>query len=179
MMLQIGHRESHDVDIFLPDPQLLSFLDPQKHDFKSEILPTAYEGDGARFLKLAFKDIGQIDFIIGHSMTSSPTTQRAIEGENVQLETVPEIIVKKIHHRGLSIRPRDIFDIAAAGESHADDIIEELHPYRDDVAKALVTMNKLNPEFVNGAIADLAIKDSFKLIAKTAIERAREILSAV
>jgi hypothetical protein len=25
MMLQIGHRESRDVDIFLPDPQLLPF----------------------------------------------------------------------------------------------------------------------------------------------------------
>ena len=37
MMLQIDHRESHDVDFFLQDPQLLSFLDPQKHDFKFEI----------------------------------------------------------------------------------------------------------------------------------------------
>jgi hypothetical protein len=29
MMLQIDHRESHDVDIFLTDPQLLASLDPQ------------------------------------------------------------------------------------------------------------------------------------------------------
>jgi hypothetical protein len=28
LMLQIGHRESRDVDIFLPDPQLLALLDP-------------------------------------------------------------------------------------------------------------------------------------------------------
>lgn len=28
VILQINHRESHDVDIFLPDPQLLAFLDP-------------------------------------------------------------------------------------------------------------------------------------------------------
>ena len=27
LMLQIDHRESDDVDIFLPDPQLLPFLD--------------------------------------------------------------------------------------------------------------------------------------------------------
>jgi len=33
MMLQIDHRESHDVDFFLRDPQLLPFLDPQKRDF--------------------------------------------------------------------------------------------------------------------------------------------------
>jgi nucleotidyltransferase AbiEii toxin of type IV toxin-antitoxin system len=29
MMLQINHRESNDVDIFLRDAQLLSFLDPR------------------------------------------------------------------------------------------------------------------------------------------------------
>jgi hypothetical protein len=58
LMLQIDHRESHDVDIFLPDPQLLSFLDPQKHDFRFEIRPADYSGDGTSFQKLAFKDIG-------------------------------------------------------------------------------------------------------------------------
>jgi hypothetical protein len=29
MMIQIDHRDSEDIDIFLPDPQLLPFLDPQ------------------------------------------------------------------------------------------------------------------------------------------------------
>jgi hypothetical protein len=28
MMLQIDHRESHDIDIFLNDPQLLPYLNP-------------------------------------------------------------------------------------------------------------------------------------------------------
>ncbi|WP_130220802.1 hypothetical protein [Bradyrhizobium genosp. SA-3] len=36
MMLQIAHRESHDVDIFLCDPQSLPFLDPQKQDFNAQ-----------------------------------------------------------------------------------------------------------------------------------------------
>jgi Nucleotidyl transferase AbiEii toxin, Type IV TA system len=50
MMLQINHRESNDVDIFLSDAQFLSFLDPQKCDFDLEIQPSDYHGDGARFL---------------------------------------------------------------------------------------------------------------------------------
>ncbi|WP_352570972.1 hypothetical protein [Mesorhizobium sp. M0074] len=29
MMIQINHRESHDVDIFLDDPQLLGFIDQE------------------------------------------------------------------------------------------------------------------------------------------------------
>jgi len=87
MMLQIDHRESHDVDIFLPDAQYLSYLDPKLQDFEFEIGPSDYTGDGTGFLKLAFKDIAEIDFIIGHAMTGDPTINRTIEGEQVDLET--------------------------------------------------------------------------------------------
>lgn len=178
-MLQIGHRESHDVDIFLPDRQLLPFLDPQTHDFDFEIKLAEYTGDGSGYLKLAFEGIGEIDFIVGQAMTQSPTTQRVIEDETVQLETIPEIIIKKIYHRGANIQSRDIFDIAAAGEQHADSIIGELRSYREKVASTLARIEKLNPEFVNNAIAELAIKDPYRSVAKTALNRTKEILRAV
>ena len=58
MMLQIDHRESRDVDIFLEDPQLLSFLNPEKHDFEFEIEPSDYLSDGVTSLKLVFGEIG-------------------------------------------------------------------------------------------------------------------------
>jgi len=179
MMLQIDHRESQDVDIFLSDPQLLPFLDPQKHDFQFEIWPTDYEGDGSSFQKLAFKDIGEIDFIVGRAMTASPTTQAIIEGETTLLETIPEIIAKKIYYRGSSIKPRDIFDIAAAGEQHADSVIDALRPYRTEVQTTLGVIDKLNPDFVNSAIAQLAIKDKFRSVAKTALKQTNELLRAV
>ncbi len=179
MMLQIDHRESHDIDIFLDDPQLLPFLDPKKHDFQFEIQPDAYEGDGTRSLKFAFDKIGEIDFIVAGALTSSPTTQADIEGEKVLLETIPEIITKKVYHRGASIKARDIFDIAAAGERHSDSVIRELRNYRDRVAQTLVTIEKLNMDFVSRAIADLAIRDSYKKLAKTALQRSKEILQAV
>jgi hypothetical protein len=99
MMLQIDHRESHDVDIFLSDPQLLPFLDPQTHDFKLDIRPTACRGDGAKSIKMVF-ETGEIDFIVAQALTSSPATRATVEGESVLLETIPEIITKKIYHRG-------------------------------------------------------------------------------
>jgi len=179
MMLQIEHRESHDVDIFLSDPQWLPFLDPQKRDFQLDIRPTDYAGDGSSFQKLAFKDIGEIDFIVGHAMTSSPTMQTIIEGETTLLETIPEIITKKIYHRGSSIKPRDIFDIAAAGEQHADSVIDALQSYRNEVKMTLQTLDKLNPDFVNAAIAQLSIKDKYHSVARTALEQTKAILRAV
>jgi len=179
MMLQINHRESRDVDIFLSDPQFLSFLDPQKRDFQFEIQPTDYDGDGASFQKLAFEGIGEIDFILGHAMTPSPTIETTVEGEATLLETIPEIITKKIYYRGSGIKPRDIFDIAAAAEQHADSVIEALRSYRSEVQTTLRTIDRLNPDFVNGAIAQLSIKDKFHSVAKMALQRTAELLRAV
>ena len=148
LMLQIDHRESHDVDILLNDPQQLPFLDPQKQDFKFAMQPDDYEGDGIRSLKLVF-GIGEIDFIVAGALTSSPTIRREIEGEIIQLETIAEIVAKKIFYRGSNIMPRDVFDIAAAGEGSADAIIEQLGPYKDQVTQTLAAMERMNPRFVS------------------------------
>ncbi|ABE64916.1 hypothetical protein Nham_4318 (plasmid) [Nitrobacter hamburgensis X14] len=37
-------EKGHDVDIFLPDAQLLPFLDPKLHDFEFEIKPSKRHG---------------------------------------------------------------------------------------------------------------------------------------
>jgi hypothetical protein len=179
MMLQIDHRESHDIDIFLSDPQLLAYLDPQKRDFEFDMMPNEYDGDGVKFLKLAFKDIGQIDFIVGSSLTPSPTSRRTIEGETVDLENIPEIITKKIFYRGSNIRPRDIFDIAAAAEHHTPSVIEALRSRPVEVANTLLALDRLNPAFVSAAIADMTVSDAYRSIAETALERARTVLRAV
>lgn len=179
MMLQIDHRESHDVDLFLQNPQLLSFLDPEKRDFRFDIKPVGCSGDGTTFQKLAFEGIGEIDFIVSQPKTEMSTIQRDIEGVTTLLETLPEIVAKKIIHRGSSLKPRDIFDIAAAGEQHADLIVAGLRSYKGQVATALNTLARLNPEFVNNAIEQLNIREKFSSVAKTASERTKKILQAV
>jgi Nucleotidyl transferase AbiEii toxin, Type IV TA system len=177
MMLQIDHRESRDVDFFLQDPQLLAFLDPEKHDFDFEIPPTDYTGDGTGFLKFVFADIGQIDFIIAQPKTVEPVTERLIEGVTTLLETVPEIIAKKIVHRGSTIQPRDIFDIAAASEKYADALVAALSSYKSAVGEAIKRLELLNLEFVNNAISELQIREKFRPLAGTAIERTKQILT--
>lgn len=179
MMLQIDHRESHDVDIFLNDAQYLPFLDPKLHDFEFEIRPSDYGGDGTGFLKLAFTGIGEIDFIVAHALTDQATTKRIIEDQDVDLETVAEIIAKKIHYRGASIKPRDIFDIAAAATHDRNSLINALKAHKDDVGKTLLAIDRLKPDFVNAAIAELAIREQFKPIVETALEDAKVLLRSV
>ena len=157
----------------------MGFLNPDKKDFQFEILPSEYNGDGASYLKLAFESIGEIDFIVGHAMTATPTVRRTIEARSVLLETVPEIIAKKIYYRGASIKPRDIFDIAAGAERHESEIVTALGDYKVEVTKTLQTMSKLNPKFVAASIASLAIKEEYSKVASTAFQRAKEVLLTV
>lgn len=177
MMLQISHRESHDVDIFLPDPQLLPFLNPEVNALKFEVMPAAYMGDGSRSLKFTFRE-GEIDFIAVPTLTETPTVKSQVEGVATLLETVPEIITKKVFFRGAYIQPRDIFDIAAAGTVCADEIIEALKSYPEKIEATLAAMEKLNPEFVAKVISALTVHKEYEEISRSSLESAKALLEA-
>lgn len=101
MVIQIAHRESHDIDIFLEDPQLLGFIDPSRSRLRFDLMPSDYPGDGSRFQKFAFENLGEIDFIVAGALTPAPFETREVEGRALQLETIPEIITKKVYYRGI------------------------------------------------------------------------------
>lgn len=46
MMLQIDHHESHDVDLFLDDPQLLPYVEAAVAEMPFDIGTPTYNGDG-------------------------------------------------------------------------------------------------------------------------------------
>jgi hypothetical protein len=179
LMLQIDHRISRDVDIFIDDPQILPLLNPETQGFECEVVPSGYDGDGTNFLKIAFDDIGEIDFIVGALLTAEPIRETEVAGRTVKLETVQEIITKKIFYRGRNITARDIFDIAAAAQDHRDEIVKALQGYPDQVAAAIDRFARLNPDFIDETISELAISDGFHDLARTARQRAIEILATV
>jgi hypothetical protein len=129
-------------------------------------------------VKLSFES-GEIDFIVGQPMTAEPSRWRDIEGIPTRLETVPEIIAKKIVYRGASIKPRDIFDIAAAVEADADPIRRALRDYSHAVGETIKCLDRLNPGFVEATIHQLMIRDRLLPIADTAMARTREFLQSV
>ena len=176
MMIQIGHRESHDIDIFLDDPQLLGFIDPSRSRLRLDLAPSDYQGDGLRFQKFAFENVGEIDFIVAGTLTQMPFDIREVEGRAVRLETVPEIIAKKVYYRGSEARPRDIFDIAAAARSQLEPIVNALRAFPDQVSRTRERLEKLNPEFVDRAIADLMIMSDFQASAADSLDTALAVL---
>jgi hypothetical protein len=177
MMIQIGHRESHDIDIFLDDGQILGFLDPAKVDLLFEEIPASYGGDGARFQKFAFEDIGEIDFIAAGPLTEAPFAVHEIDGREVKLETIAEIITKKVYHRGSEAKPRDVFDIAAAARGHRIEVVTALRSYPNEIAKTLERFSRLNPEFVATTIKQLMILPDYVEIADNSLAIATGLLN--
>jgi hypothetical protein len=157
---------------------LLNRPDSQMNELRFGREPSKIRSDGIRHVKFAFGGIGEIDFIVAGSLTPSPITRMKIEDALVQIETVSEIITKKAVYRGSHITPRDIFDIAAAGEHDRASITAALRPYGDEVGVALAAVRALNPEFVDEAISNLAITAKYKLLARKAAQRTIEILDA-
>lgn len=176
MMLRIDHRDSRDIDIFLSDPQLLAYLDPSRRNFRFEVDPAHYTTDGAGFLKLAFRDMGEVDFIIGQALTDAPTSFKTIEGHPLQLETLAEVVAKKIFYRGSRIAPRDIFDLAAASTSNRPAIVAALAEFRPQVEKTLEKIELSDPLFVTDIIMQLELRPMFRPLAGDAFGMAKDIL---
>ncbi|WP_298670901.1 nucleotidyl transferase AbiEii/AbiGii toxin family protein [uncultured Sphingomonas sp.] len=162
LMLQIDHRESHDIDIFLDDPQVLPFLNPETQGYAFSRRPDGYQTDGAGALKLAYAGVGEIDFICSTSIVDNPVERRELRGQRVALERPAEIIAKKVYFRGTSFQPRDMFDLAAvvehSGSAYAIAALSQCGAAR--CAAALATVDKANPDYVRSIVGQLMYRDT-------------------
>jgi len=142
-------------------------------------MPTHYFGDGIRFQKFSFGSVGEIDFIVGPSLTAAPFEMLEIEGSKVRIETIAEIITKKIFYRGRIAKPRDIFDIAAAAQCHHRMLIEALGAFPDQVAMTRAHLERLDPDFVQRTIAEMAIMPNYQELIVDSLRLSKLLLEEV
>lgn len=170
LMLQIDHRESHDIDLFLDDPQLLPFLNPDTQGIDLARRPDSYSTDGTGVLKLVYRDVGEIDFICCASILDRATEFREVRGHPVALETPAEIIAKKVFYRGWNFQPRDMFDLAAVAEWYGPDYVVAALAQcgRSACEKALRVVEKANPAFVEAINAQLLVREPTRHLIRQA-----------
>ena len=178
LMIQMDHRESHDIDLFLPDPQMLGYLNPEYNTFEYKVMPSEYKGDGSLFRKFAFKGMGEIDFIVAGHITDRPAVPAKIRGHNLMVETVPEVIAKKIAYRGSHLTPRDIFDVAAAVNYDSEGVVNALRGIPKQVEQAKAVMERLDVDFTLLAISHLTIRKGVGANLDTAIGTCYDALKA-
>lgn len=169
LMVQINHRESYDIDLFLNDAQLLNYLNPISQDYNLFLTPSSYVLD-SKYLKINFNlkeegidKSGEIDFICAGHITKNPTYKKVIEGYDVKIEHPYEIVAKKIVYRGREMPSRDIFDIACVIEKYGEEyLINELSDLREECNNALKHINKITDNAHRDTIAGLIVKDEYE-----------------
>lgn len=114
LMLRLGHRQSKDIDLFVPDPQYLGYVSPRLSD-AAEAVSANYE-ENAEYIKF-FLPEGEIDIVVGTALTPEPFDLVAYAGHNIKIETCAEIIAKKMWHRGDQAKARDLFDLCAVADA--------------------------------------------------------------
>jgi len=133
LAMHLGHRISHDIDIFLTDSAALHGLFPQNNPTVREI--TDRWQQPGRYLKLERKE-GEIDFIVSRMFTTPGAIPFDYNGRDVPLETVSEVLAKKLHWRGSNALARDIFDYAAVWRLAPESFMEAVAAAPDGAARA-------------------------------------------
>lgn len=114
LMLRIGHRQSKDIDLFVPDPQYLGYVNPRLSDVAEQISADCEEN--AEFIKF-FLPSGEIDIVVGSALTERPFDVVFHAGRDIKFETCAEIIAKKMWHRGNQAKGRDLYDLCAVARA--------------------------------------------------------------
>ena len=170
LMLQIDHRESHDVDLFVDDVQVLPYLNPLTQEYTLTLPPDDYEADGTRMIKLIYHDVGEIDFISCADITNLPNSTTVIRNVLVKLETPAEIVAKKIFYRGGTLQPRDMFDVAAVvhakGDAYVLDAMQQCGS--EKCAMALSATERFDADAARSVIERLMHRDQMKALIPTA-----------
>ena len=118
-----NHRLSKDIDVFIPDIQLLGELSPRFNASTEDVLDYVETGN---FISLTYPE-GKVDFIAGAQISPFRAKKEDFFGKSVYLENPVEIISKKIYYRGLYLKPRDLFDLAVVAHNGREkDLLDTL-----------------------------------------------------
>lgn len=112
LALRINHRISDDIDIFVAGLPL-RLLVPANNPFAMAI--SARPDWPGHYLKFHRAE-GEIDFLSAPLQTDPGFTPESFRGRSVALETIEEVIVKKIRYRAAQFTPRDAFDLACCAQ---------------------------------------------------------------
>lgn len=151
LMLRLNHRYSRDIDLFVPDPQYLGHVTPRLSD-AAENLTTEYI-EAAGYVKLLMPT-GEIDIVVGESLTNQPWEMVAHRGRQIRVETNAEILAKKMYHRGNLAKARDLFDLCAVAD--LDPVsVEQAAPFLTRYGDLFIAQLKANAGYIEEDFAQI------------------------
>lgn len=170
LMFYYAHRKSKDIDIFVPDPQFLGYVNPRLGG-RGEEVTTDYK-DGTEFVKL-FLPEGEIDFVASPTLTNKPLEEFEVLGRKILLETPIEIVAKKLWYRGDRATPRDLLDLALVIEHHHSEILENFKVFAKNI-DAFTEQCYSRKSFMRTAFDEIE-KIEFQLSFDECLDRANDL----
>lgn len=122
------HRLSFDIDLFVTDIQVLNYLSPKHWIDETNNFNTSKYIDLSNHIRvLEKKNNIKVDVLVTQDVSSQYLLDdsKAIFCSDIYVESIEDIIAKKIVYRRNDNLTRDIIDIAIS-INHADNILEKL-----------------------------------------------------
>jgi predicted nucleotidyltransferase component of viral defense system len=115
------HRFSTDLDIFIysSEKNVLNKIDPRNanDDIKSRLSKINYGNDLKKhpiYTEIAIDENSKMQFFTVKGFTATPYSQVRLWEKDIFIESIEEIIAKKVYYRCGDANSRDLFDIAVA-----------------------------------------------------------------
>lgn len=156
LAVQLDHRISYDIDIFLESSRHLRSLTPARNEAMRAFLGGhRYQWPG-HYLKLEL-DGGEIDFISSAPVTDlAPQPLEVGDGTTVQMEPKLEIAAKKAFYRASDFKTRDVFDFAAIAEQDRQGLVAALRDLPPDrLPRLRDRLTALEADYVESAARDV------------------------
>ncbi len=183
-----NHRFSTDIDIFLYGKEDCKHSLREKtwsEEIQKEFLNIGYKKGNMinhpQYLEFKISDEEKIQFLDVVKRTDIPYKMANIFGLEIQIETVNEIIAKKVYFRGHKGNSRDIFDIAIALHKNPY-IFQEIKTPLDKLQEFFNKLSEIKEntqllEDYKNDIKELSPKDEYKKISIFAIDYLIEYLN--
>lgn len=170
------HRLSFDIDLFVTDVQILNYLSPKHWIDETNNFDTSKYIDLSHHIRvLEKKNNIKVDVLVTQNKLSHALldNSKTIFNGDVYVESIEDIIAKKIIYRKNDNLTRDIIDIAIAIK-HADNIFESLLATkkikREDIEDLFQSIQQLDTQSFHNEIEIVAPFEKYVNDAKNAPE---------
>ncbi|MCQ2713987.1 nucleotidyl transferase AbiEii/AbiGii toxin family protein [Helicobacter pylori] len=173
-MYYFQHRLSFDIDLFVNDAQYLGFFSPKLWIDDCSHFDSARYIDQHNHIGVTNKDNIKIDILIDYvSNEGYIDNSKKIFAFDIYIESLENIIAKKITFRKTDNKTRDIFDISVAlhhNDGLFDQLLNDQKITKQDLLIFQNSLKELNKEKYNAQIKIVKPTQEYSHIALNAYE---------
>ncbi|BAW64886.1 nucleotidyl transferase AbiEii/AbiGii toxin family protein [Helicobacter pylori] len=173
-MYYFQHRLSFDIDLFVNDAQYLGFFSPKLWIDDCSHFDSAKYIDQHNHIGITNKDNIKIDILLDYASNEGYIDDsKKIFAFDIYIESLENIIAKKITFRKTDNKTRDIFDIAVALHNDSnlfDKILNAQKISKQDLLTLQNSLQELNKEKYNSQIKIVKPTQEYSHIALNAYE---------